>query len=427
MGKKKKAGTLVPTRNGWSGRAWILVDGVEVKKQVKLETKHRAVAEKKLADMIAGATPAPEPEGAADTFKGAAERLCEQWRVEGLGDWKRRRSRLRRFAFPVIGHFTIPSIRTSQIREVLAAGLGGGLSRSSLHQLRTDCSQVFEVFRDDQIIDVNPARLAKLPPKAVTDLRPRLVLTDEEINRFMSNPAVPAELHVLALCSRDIGGMRTSDLHAWDWAHFDLDSWATALVERPKTDRKGKPRAPVRHEVPDHVLPVIQAWWDACGRPYEGPVFPCRRGSKLTGSKAGDRKRSRSYAEDLREWLWETGIVRPLPGFAQAKTDEERRKRCALQVDTVRTRRVDFHSFRRAYCTALADSGVNAQTAMALAGHSVAATHMRYVDRLDRTYRAPASALSRGTFAPDVMASQGVPQRPMLPANTPKTRRPRTS
>jgi hypothetical protein len=43
---------------------------------------------------------------------------------------------------------------------------------------------------------------------------------------------------------------------------------------------------------------------------------------------------------------------------------------------------VDFHSFRRAFKTALAGAGVNVQQAMQLAGHSDAKTHMRYVMHL---------------------------------------------
>ena len=52
----------------------------------------------------------------------------------------------------------------------------------------------------------------------------------------------------------------------------------------------------------------------------------------------------------------------------------------AIQTDTPRSRRADFHSFRRAFNTALGAAGVNVQQAMALAGHKDTRTHMRYVD-----------------------------------------------
>jgi integrase len=40
---------------------------------------------------------------------------------------------------------------------------------------------------------------------------------------------------------------------------------------------------------------------------------------------------------------------------------------------------LDFHSFRRAYNTALAGANMNVQIAMRLAGHRSASTHMRYM------------------------------------------------
>ncbi|HKO46478.1 MAG TPA: tyrosine-type recombinase/integrase [Polyangiaceae bacterium] len=61
-----------------------------------------------------------------------------------------------------------------------------------------------------------------------------------------------------------------------------------------------------------------------------------------------------------------------------------RRARNAIQTDTPRSRRADFHSFRRAFNTALGAAGVNVQQAMALAGHKDTRTHMSYVDIAQR-------------------------------------------
>jgi hypothetical protein len=119
-------------------------------------------------------------------------------------------------------------------------------------------------------------------------------------------------------------------------------------------------------------------------------VLPCRR-----GASAGQRKgKGVSYASALRDALWAAGIVRPAPGFERATTDAERRKLCQIQSGSGELRPLDFHSFRRAYNTALADANVNVnvQTAMRLAGHRNASTHMRYVMRTGRL-AAPAAAL----------------------------------
>jgi integrase len=91
-------------------------------------------------------------------------------------------------------------------------------------------------------------------------------------------------------------------------------------------------------------------------------VFPVRK-----GPRAGKLKKasSMSYAARLRRELLLAGI-----------------KRHELHHETTTTLPVDFHSTRRAYATALARIGTNAQTSMALTGHSDAKTHQRYLASL---------------------------------------------
>jgi len=54
---------------------------------------------------------------------------------------------------------------------------------------------------------------------------------------------------------------------------------------------------------------------------------------------------------------------------------------------------VDFHSWRRSYTQALADAGINAQGAMALAGHTSMAAHQRYLANTSKAKTIPAAAL----------------------------------
>jgi hypothetical protein len=54
----------------------------------------------------------------------------------------------------------------------------------------------------------------------------------------------------------------------------------------------------------------------------------------------------------------------------------ERKKLCLIPSGSSQLRPLDVHSFPRAYNTALADA--NVQTAMRLAGHRNASTHLRY-------------------------------------------------
>lgn len=262
-----------------------------------------------------------------------------------------------------------------------------------------------ELWRDEVVAE-NVARRVQVPKNAPVDDRERVVLTDDEFAAFMACPDVCAELHAMALASRTFGGMRTSDLHAWDWSHVDTTGWLDAHVPRPKTkscDRIG---------LPEVLVPVLQSWWHAHGCPAAGPVFPCRR-----GPRAGQRKGTGiSCAGALRDALWSAGIVRPLPGFHDAEGAVEQRQLCQIQVGSGELRPCDFHSFRRAYNTALADAGVNVQTAMRLAGHRNASTHMRYVLRSQKL-EAPAAALPS-------LASKGNRLAPTPSAQSPFQRKP---
>jgi hypothetical protein len=201
-------------------------------------------------------------------------------------------------------------------------------------------------------------------------------------------------------------------------------------------------------------------WWRAHGEPISGAVFPCKRGKRAGAHKAGKY----SYAGELRSALWRAGIVRPLPGYEDARrafdasgvvanaenaenaekaaraavreargrnagreaieaactareaartahkaarvalADAERvlKHFCLIQSGDDESKACDFHSFRRSYVTGLARANVNMQLAMALAGHRNASTHTRYM-RLVECLEAPEAALPQrglGTVVP---------------------------
>jgi Phage integrase family len=66
-----------------------------------------------------------------------------------------------------------------------------------------------------------------------------------------------------------------------------------------------------------------------------------------------------------------------------------------LYFETATTLPVDFHSFRRAFASALAEAGVNVQHAMHLAGHTSPLVHQRYVMRPEAMRSIPEAALPR--------------------------------
>jgi len=196
----------------------------------------------------------------------------------------------------------------------------------------------------------------------------RVILADQEIERFLGEPSVDLELRVLSLTARTEGGMRTGDLNAWDWTMLDLVHFEQCTPPRAKT---GTPQVLA---IPPVLRPILRAWWVEHGSPTSGPVFPSRRGKRKGDFKG---KRGASYARRLRLALLRAGVrrhdcTRP-PDAAPVARDEAccgAMARDPLFSETATTRPVDFHSFRRAFASALAEADVTVQRAMHLAGHS---------------------------------------------------------
>jgi integrase len=140
---------------------------------------------------------------------------------------------------------------------------------------------------------------------------------------------------------------------------IDRENFATCQVLRNKT-------AGVQTlGVPELLRPYLRSWHEFNGKPTKGIVFPAR--SDTRGTAGQQRTSGTTFAKRLRRDLRRALV------WAQIPVRDE------LFVETPATLPVDFHSFRRSFVTALANADVNAQTAMRLAGHTSASTHMRYV------------------------------------------------
>jgi hypothetical protein len=214
----------------------------------------------------------------------------------------------------------------------------------------------------------------------------------------------------MSLASRTLGGMRASDLVRWDWSMIDRAHFAEAFIPRSKTG------TPDLLEVPEMVRPFLRARWEQHGCPEAGPVFPCER-----GRRAGQARQIRGtcFADRLRHNLFVAGVVRAEPvqvAYTKPGTRTDLGKkspqatrlapnpRDPLYHETATTLPVDFHSFRRAFSTALAEAGVNVQHAMLLAHHSDPKVHMRYVRQTQAMRRIPVAALPAlpaGTIGPN--------------------------
>lgn len=365
MAGRKRTGQLI-----WTGKGYSLRFGAG--KQVPLHTDDKRIAKARQRALANDPTTAA-PTSSVETFEEAARRHVGVQLAAEVPSAPARASRLERWAYPLIGQLLVTAVRPGHITSVLEHVASLGKSSTTLAHMRGDMIYVFGRLLKEEVVTRNPARgdLVDTPP-GVDDERKRTILRDDEFAALVEAPTTPPQLRMMAIVARAFGGMRTSDLRAWQWEHVDLSgTWGWADVPRPKTTKRGGgakrgARGATSHQLERLALPApvaaeLATWHRAQGRPSTGPVFTFPAARK-------------SYAADLRAALLAAGIDRH-----------------ELHHDTDRTRRVDFHSFRRAYVTAIARAGLNAQTAMKAAGHRQMSTHMLYA--VPELIEVPAAAL----------------------------------
>lgn len=348
MAGRKRTGTLIYTGKQYSVR---FAGGP----LIPLHTDDLRVAQARRRALANDPT-RTAPTTATETFEEAAERLVQVQLLAQVPSAPARASRLRRWANPIIGSMLVTAVRPGHVTAVLEHVASLGRSSTTLTHMRGDMIFVFGRLLKEEVITRNPARGELVDtPAGTDDPRPRVLLRDEEFAALVNAPTTGAQLRMMAIASRAFGGMRTSDLRAWQWGHVDLAGWQHADVPRPKTTKRSRrtPGEPAymleRLELPPAVATELERWWVAAGRPAAGPVFPMPAARK-------------SYAAELRAALLAAGVDRH-----------------ELHHSTTTTKRVDFHSFRRSWATAIGAAGLNAQTAMKVTGHRQLSTHMRYV------------------------------------------------
>lgn len=298
----------------------------------------------------------------------------------------------------LIGHLALGDVRPVHVRGLLDAavkkigGRGKRLKQGTIVQIRAVVHRIFDQAWRDEIIETNPVSKVRSPDLRETP-KERVILTDDEFLRYLASPEADFELRLISLVARIQGGMRTGDLNQWAWTMIDTHDFAWCSIPRSKT------KTPQQLAIPEMLRPIFRAWWSTRGRPLDGPVFPRRRGPKVGGFR---KAKGHSYAASLRRDLLRANVkrhdcLRPIDGRPVTLSEAccENMKYDPLFSETVTTRPVDFHSFRRSFSTALAEANVNPQRAMMLTGHTNPNVHARYVMRTHAMKQIPVEALPK--------------------------------
>jgi integrase len=406
---RARSGTLLrPGMNGyWRGRVTVEQTGddgatVTTRPVYSLGTADKQRAKRELAKLVAdlksgkNLDAARERTDAASVAAYAPEWLLKR-EAQAVMSVRDERRNLEHHVLPDIGHLSLGDVGPPHISAILdkmalkprvrppsnPSQARSTYSEQSVKHVRGAMFRMFEAARLDGRITHNPAAGVPLPRMKEVK-KPRVILTDDEFARYIAHAPADLELRMLSVVARCEGGMRTGDLNRWDWTDIDRVTFAHCTIPRVKAN------LPQTLAVPPSLVPHLRAWWMRAGRPESGAVFPSRRGKRAGSFRA---PRGQSFASRLRRDLFRAGVFRVTPievPATQPGTRSDLGRHATgtklspnpldpLYYEQGRTLPVDFHSFRRAYNTALAASGINVQHSMRLAGHSDARTHMKYV------------------------------------------------
>lgn len=427
---RKRTGTLV-WRNGIAfAHVTATVDGKSRRLWFCLHTSDPARAERMLnrlvADINAGNVPleiAATRAAAPDTVEDYATKLFELREARGIVMTSSERSYFKNYIRAAIGPLALASVRPASIRGVLDAVIAAGHRRATVVMVRSIMHRIFAAAWRDELITENPVARVEVPHMHEVK-KTRVILTDEELTALLFSPKVDLEIKMMSLVARTVGGMRTGDLVRWDWSMIDRVEFAEAFIPRSKTG------TPDRLEVPKMVRVFLRVRWESMGKPESGPVFPIERKGRIRKVGQARGPLNNSFADRLRRNLFKAGVVRMPPVEVPRRTQGTRTdldKESAetmlapnpfdpLYFETATTLPVDFHSFRRAFNTALAAAGVNAQQAMLLAHHADMKTHMRYVQATPEMRRIPERALPQLHLQQPVAIDPSDDQDPSAPS-----------
>jgi integrase len=384
-----------------------------------LGTTDKATARRLLTKLAGDVAGGRDPEGtrpledAGRIVRDYAETWLTKRLALGITTVDAERVHFRCHVDPEIGHLPLGDVRPPQIHAILESVASKTYvrgtrqpraktyGRETVSKVRGLLHGVFRSAVEDGLVEHNPVTAVRAPRTRETK-KERVILTDNEFAQFIASTDVNLELRMMSLVSRIQGGMRASDVNRWDWTMIDRADFVECTILRGKTRTI---RPPQRLSTPLALRPLLRAWWQGAGCPESGPVFPLRRGKRL----GGFRGHAGGLASRLRHGLFRARVWRMTPievpaTKAGTRTDRGRKAEGTklapnpsdpLYHETATTLPVDFHSFRRAFNTALAEAGVNVQQAMSLASHSDARTHMRYVMKTAAMRTIPEAAIPR--------------------------------
>lgn len=264
--------------------------------------------------------------------------------VVGEGQYKNYKMHIDNAILPLIGNYTLRSVKDVHLQKVINSRVGK--SKSDLSKLRITLKAIFERAYISKLIPYNPAAYLELPTCTEGTRRS---ITPYERQKILEL----AETHRSGLWIKTLlyAGLRPGETRALDWRHIDFNKRIIHVEQAMKAHTKdiGIPKTiagirdiPIKYE-------LFTALSSAHGKPFD-PVF--------TQPTTGKR-----HTEESMRSLW-GNFKRHLDISMGASVYRNKIIVHAIAPDLVP------YCLRHTYCTDLQDAGVPINVARYLMGHN---------------------------------------------------------
>jgi integrase len=207
-------------------------------------------------------------ESAPLTVKSYSEAWLKEREERGIRSVADERSRLKH-ALPHIGSVRLDQLDSEQVRDLVRALRKTALAPRSIHHVYSTLHNMFENAEIEGKVSRNPIKVKRgeLPKKRDADpeWRALATFTTDEVERLISDPALPVERRVM-YALKALAGLRHGEAAALRWRHYQkaqpLGRLTIAVAWDSNKSKEKSTKTETSHGVPVHpaLAQILAAW-----------------------------------------------------------------------------------------------------------------------------------------------------------------------